>query len=215
MTTFWVAYDDGAVEVRTENTAASPSELTLASRDVGDVVRLADLVLELDEAGVARRRLQELLLLVGLLLLCLARLRRLRLGLLLGLGLRLVGRHALGDQLVVDLLRLLVDLVLRLLLLLGDLVVELVELLLVVLRRRLQLHRDQERAVLALVELAVDRVVALARGRRVRQHADVLLAELEVERRQRQHDEQRDREEQREPVVLGRPRRAHRSQPWG
>ena len=72
----------------------------------------------LTRSGSLAGRLQELLLLRGLLLLRLARLRRLRLGLLFGLLLGLVGRHALGDQLLVDLVRLGVGLLLLLLLLL-------------------------------------------------------------------------------------------------
>ena len=117
-----MASADGAVVGITLNDAAPPDLSTTAGETSLTPFVFADLVLEVDEARIARRRLQELLLLLRLLLLLG---RRLRLHLLLGLGLRLVRRHPLRLELRGGLL----DRLLLLLLLLG---LKLVELLLVV-----------------------------------------------------------------------------------
>ncbi len=139
----------------------------------------------MDEVGIARVRLQVLLLLVVLLVLLLLLLVA---GLDLGLGLLLglVGRHPLGNELLGDLVRLLLGLLLLLLLLL----LELVELLLVVVRGRIEGDGDQERSVGTGPEALGERVVGLPRLRRLRELPVVLLAEAHVERRQRDREEQ-------------------------
>jgi hypothetical protein len=143
-----------------------------------------------DQVGIARVRLQELLLLGGLLLLLLARGD-------LGLGL------ALGNPLQNEVL----DLLLLFLLLALLLRLELVQRLLVVVRPGIEFDGDQEGRVLPDPEALGEPVVGLTRGGRFRELAGVLLAETDVEHGQRQDDEDEDGEDQRRHRALADPAR--------
>ena len=175
-------------------------------RDRLDAGRLLHVGAHVLEARVGSRRLEEVLLLLGLVRLALVLLVLLLLllvdvvgGLLLGL---LLG-HALGHELLGLVLDVLLGLVLLLLLLVLLLLLDVVELLLVVLGRLAQGDGDEHGPVLPAAEAAADRVVGHPRLRVLGQRAVVGLAEVEVADRDRQHDEDDQRHAHRRPRVPG------------